>query len=461
MHLCIKKNHTKPYRDLIDLLIANNSFKLATRLINLVVPDKSLVNKLLRPWAEKIMDSSLKNLTEDVKSKAIVESEVADKIKKMFFRLASENSSLRTSEILDIAELALHKKHKLLARKLLQVENPPILKIGFFLKMEDFEAALEEAIHCFDSHYIYLIFKKFTSHLRTSKHCTFTLESLSKKIQSLRSSSLMKHLLEYLSSDCVESREKVVSAITSPEEFLILSPVLRYLTVEPGLDRITGNERRKFFNANFARVAQVAEDALYRIKENQNRQLKNFLEKDIKNFFVGMIQAKVLDCNLIRLRFKTFEALSHSMVLLHICENSEKYHSSSKCSEEYMKEFRRGSKVSDWEVSLARVKLLLKRKDIETAVELINNFSLSKVKYLDTLYLLFCRAGSRDSFIDEVLTQVNFKDLEEYCQENFLFYEFSRVSLLKRKDDKFNEYFNDITDNECRNKLRILAQKFA
>lgn len=344
-----------------------------------MVPDKSLINRLLRPWSEKIIDSHLKFHTDDGSSRAAVESEVAERIKRMFFQLANNNPSLRTSEILEIAELALSKGYKLLARKLLQVENPPILKIGFFLKMEDFESALEEAVHCFDSHYIYLIFKKFTGHLKSTKQSNFTLESLSRKIQILGSTSLMNHLLGYLTSDCLESREKVVAAISNPLEFLRLSPVTEYLSATPGLDKLTGNEKRKFFNGRIARAAQVVEDALYKITEGKDRELRSFLEREVKQFFVGIIQAKILDVNLIQLKFGSLKGLSPALVLRHICESSEKFHSARKISNDTLKEFRNGMKISDWEVSLARLKMLLKRKDFETSIALILTMKVNKV----------------------------------------------------------------------------------
>ena len=71
--------------------------------------------------------------------------------------------------------------------------------------------------------------------------------------------------------------------------------------------------------------------------------------------------------------------------------------------------------------------------------------------------MLFCKAHQRDFFVDEVLILNSFGTVEEYCQDNFCFYELCRVALIMGKRDKFNQYFSEVRNTEERKKLNLLS----
>lgn len=377
-YLCVEKNANRPFRDLLDLLIYNGSFALAKNLINLLIDDKNAINYLLRPWAKRIMDVKLKDLGAETTHD--IEVTVAQRIRFLFRELALENPHVKTSEILEIAEDALKRNYKILAKELLKIQNPPILKIGFYLKMEDFEAALEESVHCNDSHYIYLIFKKFCGHISQSSTSKFPLESLADKIQSLGNRVLAQHLINFLSLSQSNSKQEIVASFKNPFTFLLSSDFEAELStrLDPNM-AMTLNSKRKSFYGIFERAIGVLDQTLARSRALKTKDFSQFMERRLKPFYYYFIIARELEITDLTRRFDSFFVVGPAQVLRHIFEADPDYHSEKKHSEGLLKEFKDKNRGMDWQCNLSRVKVLISLEKFKEAAGFIKANKLYKV----------------------------------------------------------------------------------
>ena len=378
-YLCVKKNANRPYKDLLDLLIYNGSFALAKNLINLLIEEKDAINYLLRPWAKRIMDVKLKDY-EGVSTHDI-EVTVAQRVRFLFRELALENPHVKTSKILEIAEDALKRGYKTMAKELLKIQNPPILKIGFYLKMEDFEAALEESVHCNDSHYIYLIFKKFCGHISHSSSSKFPLESLADKIQSLGNRVLAQHLINFLSLSESDSKQEIVSSFKNAFTFLLSSEFEDEVSTRiDGSFGVTMNSKRKVFYEVFEKLIGILDKTLTRSRAARMKEFSQFIERRLKPFYYYFIIARELEIIDLIQRFGSFFVVGPAQVLRHIFESDPDYHSERKHSEGLLKEFKDKNKGMDWQCNLSRIKTLLRMEQFKQAAGFIKANKLYKVR---------------------------------------------------------------------------------
>lgn len=376
--LCLQKNPSRPYRDLLDLLIHKGSFALAKNLINFLFKDAQAINYLLRPFARRIMDAKLKHFVGE--SISDVEVTVAQRICFFFRELSMENANVTPSTVLEIAEDALKRGHKTLAKELLKIPNPPILKIGFYLKMEEFEAALEESVHCFDSHYIYLIFKKFCTHIAQSPSSQFSLESLAAKIQKMRSDMLLQHLVNYLSLTDSDARAEVVGSFEDPFTFLLSSDfeeVIRESLQATG--RVTTNKKRKQIYENMETLINLLDKTLTRAKGLNLKVFAQFIEKRLKLFFYYIMVAKEVPVNELCENYGDFFAIGPARVLEFIYGRSAEYDSGKKHAGPSLKEFKDKNKGMDWNAHLNRVKHLIKEDNVKQATSYVKSNKLYKV----------------------------------------------------------------------------------
>ena len=380
-YLGLKKNPNRPYRDLLDLLIHNGSFALAKNLINLLIDDKNAINYLLRPWAKRIMDVKLGGFVGD--STEDIEVTIAQRIRFLFRELSMENPNVKASEILEIAEDALKRGFKVLAKELLKIQNPPILKIGFFLKMEEFESALEESVFCNDSHYIYLIFKKFCGHISKSNNSKFPLEKLAKKIQNLNNAMLAQHLINFLILSDSLDKDDIIESFRNPFTYLLSSNIMEELKTEIPEGIITNNEKRKILINSFETLITIVDNTVSRSRDQKEKGFKNFLEKKFKHFFYYFMICREMQINQLAEKFNNFYAIGPSQTIQFIYSSNPEYFSDQKYYGPAIKEFKDKNKDMDWQCNLSRVKVLFSKKKFQLAVGFIKNIKLFKVKNLN------------------------------------------------------------------------------
>lgn len=379
IYLCLKVNPKKPFRELLDILIQNGSFALAKNLINLMMTDKDSINFLLRPWATRIIEKKLKNESDNLKEKEI---SVASSIKRLFIQLSSENSNVKSAEIIEIAEDALNSGFKTLAKELLKIENPSILKIGFFLKMEDFDSALEESINCLDSFYIYLILKKFFTYISKAKKSQITTENLVQKIQNLNQESLIQHLLNFLNYLDHDDKPLMIRQIDNDDTFFLncnINELLQTATKFEAWMDITQNSKRKKMTDKFQKILDKLDETNIKARKNNNKIFSSFIEKKMKLFYYYLVISRDLNLLLISKKFLDFRKLSPKTLCEFIIESDQDFHSSKKFKNSTLKEFEDSYKGGNWLSNLSRLKILVKRKDFETATEFIKSHKLAKV----------------------------------------------------------------------------------
>jgi hypothetical protein len=382
-YLGLQKNPNRPFRDMLDLFIHNGSFALAKNLINLLIKNDNAINYLFRPWAKRIMDVKLKNYLGDTVED--VEVTVAQRIRFLFRELALENPHVKASEILEIAEDALKRGYKTLAKELLKIQNPPILKIGFYLKMEEFESALEESVHCNDSHYIYLIFKKFCTHISQSPSSKFNLESLAHKIQKMNNQMLSQHLMNFLDLTEEDVKSEIVDSFRPPLTFLISSSFAEILeeSVEMMSGRVTTNKKRKAIYDRMEQLIGILDKTVTRSREYGDKGLTTFIEKKLKLFYYYLIIAKEIPVHEVCEKYHGYLNVGSARILEWVYENNEEYDTGKKFAGVDVKEFKDKNKNSDWNVHLARVKHLFKLRDLAQVAIYIKSNKLYKV---DTFY---------------------------------------------------------------------------
>jgi hypothetical protein len=378
-YLGLKKNPNRPFRDLLDLLIHNGSFALAKNVINLLIKDRNAINYLLRPWAKRIMDVKLKDYLGD--STEDVEVTVAHRIRFLFRELSLENPNVKASEILEIAEDALKRNYKILAKELLKIENPPILKIGFFLKMEEFESALEESVHCNDSHYIYLIFKKFCGHISQSSSSKFPIKSLAFKIQSLNNKILAQHLINFLELSDSSNKEEIIETFRNPFTYLISSEFKEEIesVVDENIPQ-TSHAKRKFYFDLFERSITILDKVVTRSRENKMKSFSQFIDKRLKPFYYYFIVARELEIHHLMRKNEGAYSVGPAQVVDFIIDSNEDYNTEKKYYDPTLKEFKDKNRGMDFQCNLGRVKNFIKKKQFTQAANFIKNMKLFKVR---------------------------------------------------------------------------------